>query len=304
MDNVNLIVCAVVFGATESLLGVSLGNGYSFVKKCLISKELCEIFDVSNVTDLSWGYFEAKIDNSYNVICVYKSQEININMSDERQLDKIFEQELAYLDEKFRALRLYKETFVRFKKVRMKATSNNSYSYKTTIPYGDGLYRTYKPEIDISSDEKSEVDDFLLNFLLPPTNCLNKDILLPVLLLYDVSYHQQDSISFTMLMTALETLILLKDEFTKKEKIAKRVSLLLYQANSDVLMCYDRLKLLYKKRSEFIHEGNMGAILQEDVIALREYVRKTILIYMKSSDAKADIIKKLKDKAKIVWSIS
>lgn len=66
---------------------------------------------------------------------------------------------------------------------------------------------------------------------------------------------------------------------------------------SDILNCYLNIKRLYKKRSNFVHDGIVSEIYDEDILLLRDYTRKCILKLNSTNFNKTKLISNLKDKA-------
>ena len=102
-----------------------------------------------------------------------------------------------------------------------------------------------------------------------------------------------------MLITALE-IIYLKHEDGKKEKLSKRCAVYLNTNGEScynkqaVLECYRKLKEIYRKRSDFVHEGNVEGISSDDIIYLRKCVRESIFKLLSDDRKKQERINDLK----------
>ena len=110
---------AVIFGADTSILDVKLHDGFSFVRKSLMpmADNLHEVFE----TD-AWGlrldYESARIDKSLDIICVTKCIEVNIPRSESNAIfRKLWEDNLASIDNQIRTIRFLVECPLRFKKI-------------------------------------------------------------------------------------------------------------------------------------------------------------------------------------------
>ena len=114
---------------------------------------------------------------------------------------------------------------------------------------------------------------------------------------YDLSYHTEKYVSITLLTTALEVLFLKKDEEGKKQRLAKRCACYLYDDDQTIRSTYHKLKEEYKKRSEFVHDGKANGILDEDILFLRNCVRKSLIKAMSSTESKKQ---RIDDLVKIV----
>jgi len=60
------------------------------------------------------------------------------------------------------------------------------------------------------------------------------------------------------------------------------------------LKCYKELLTQYKQRSDFVHDGTRSGINDEDILFLRDCVRKSILKYLEMDLNKADVISTLR----------
>ncbi len=72
------MVCAVIFGADETLLNVQLVDGFSFERLSLVPPKdhLDDIFDTTDI-GLRRDYERARIDeNNLDVICAVKKQNV------------------------------------------------------------------------------------------------------------------------------------------------------------------------------------------------------------------------------------
>lgn len=110
---------------------------------------------------------------------------------------------------------------------------------------------------------------------------------------YDLSYHQERHLSITLPTTALE-MIYLEKEDAKKEKLAKRCAVYLYDRRENRIDCYNSLRQIYKKRSDFVHEGIFDQIEDKDILLLRHYVRKSIFKALSNKTGKRQRIVTLK----------
>ena len=111
--------------------------------------------------------------------------------------------------------------------------------------------------------------------------------------LYDLSYHQDVHVSITLLVTALE-IIFLNTEKAKKQILSRRCAIYLFSAKENVLSCCDRIRALYKKRSDFVHDGKITGIDNADILFLRDCVRKSLIKRMEDKTEKKKMIAQLR----------
>ncbi|GAE91029.1 hypothetical protein [Acetivibrio straminisolvens] len=247
-------ICAVIFGADKTILNLDIGNGFKFREMTMIPNidELDKIFE-TDAMGLRRDYEAAKIDDNLNLICIYKSYSnefVKKEVSDE--FEKITNNTLKYLDDKIRGIRLLLEGPVRFKKLAIKIRQqmpiqvekiNMSFKRVALIPISEAMHSTEISKLKIDEIRVDEINRKLKSLKFPISN----ELLNNCHRYYDLSYHRENCIAITLLTTCLEMLFLNKKENAKKERVAKRCSVLLYDNKEDRLDCYARLLKTYKK---------------------------------------------------------
>lgn len=94
---------------------------------------------------------------------------------------------------------------------------------------------------------------------------------------YEESYNIiKMGLSFLTLMIALEVLFSPKNKQELTYRISRSIAVLLGKNLEDSKGIYKEIKELYDKRSKITHEGEYKSISQDDLLKLREYVRKSI----------------------------
>ena len=302
----NITICAVIWGADESILNIDLGDGFVFKKMSLIPEKdhLNKIFQ-KDAIGLRIDYEGARIDSDLNVICLYKTYSIDLDI---KKVNDYYTKILRRLDTKIRIIRLYNEGAIRFKWLSVIIESNNLSSESnevkdrrmSIIPIGEAMATREISKLRVSNTDIVQINNMLkmvdyqmLNLPFDDTIVNNAHRY------YDLSYHVEKNVALTLLITCLE-LLFLKSESTKKEKMSKRCAAFLYETKYERITCYRQLKSLYKKRCEFVHDGVDSRIENEDIIFLRECVRKSILKYLNTNCNKSDLIIKLRSKVKML----
>lgn len=296
------MVCAVMFGADETLLNIQLRDGFSFVRKSLIplKDHLDSVFE-TDAMGLRRDYETARISpQSLDVICAIKEVTIDLNNSD---APNFFHEEndknLIALDNQIRAIRFLEECPLRCKKIafRMDSEPRNINgtefcdSFCEIFPVNESL-----GTIEITKLNCDETISDKINRELPLISFPLTDELLNMChVYYDLSYHQGRHLSITLLTTALEMIYLGKED-AKKEKLAKRCAVYLYDRRENQIDCYNSLRQIYKKRSNFVHEGIFDQIEDKDILLLRHYVRKSIFKALSNKTNKKQRITNLKHK--------
>lgn len=302
MDN-NLIytvtICAVLFGTDETLLNVNLGNGFSFRRMSLIPSRdnLDKIFE-TDAMGLRRDYETARIDETLDVICVFKTHTIRLDRLEAGKYYKeMCDDALKYLDDIIREIRLFSEGPVRFKKLSIKMESEKlyiseteeSYNFISIIPLCEAMNTRPISKFHCDKKEIYELDKNISSINFPLADILLNDCHR----YYDLSYHQDNFISITLLITCLEILFL-DSEGAKKDKLAKRCSAFIFDSKDERLNCYYKLRMAYKKRSNFVHDGESLNMNKEDILFLRECVRKSLIKYLYNQLSKKNNILMLK----------
>lgn len=294
-------VYAVIFGADETLLNISLKDGFSFKRLSLMPRKdgLDKVFDTDSL-GLRVDYEGARIDNdTLDVICAVKRKRyLRSVIGCDKQFDEESYTDLVSLDNQIRVIRLLNEAPVRFKKIVSRLHSEeyimvndvrSEMNIKCSRPIGEAIRTQPFSRFHCSDDEAKEINRGIVDIHFP----LHDELLNSCHMYYDLSYHTEKFISITLLTTALEILFLENDHGSKKEMLAKRCACYLYDEPQIIRSTYDKLKDQYKKRSEFVHDGKANGILDEDILFLRECVRMSLLKVMSSTESKKQRITKL-----------
>lgn len=249
-------------------------------------------------------YEAARIDNkTLDVICIYKYCNVSKDLDKEKIdefWDKICNESLQYLDDTIRKLRLFKESSLMFKKLSITLKRNTltneifaPSNHKTIIPIGEALGSRIIKKFSCTDEEANILNESIHSLSLP----FNNPLINSSYRYYDLSYHEDNFISITLLITALEILFLTKkDQKNKKDCLAKRISVFLYTEKDNILNCYSDIRNLYKKRSDFVHSADASQISDDDILLLRDYTRKCILKLNSMNFVKAKLVRDLKDK--------
>ncbi|OKP83732.1 HEPN domain-containing protein [Paenibacillus sp. P32E] len=288
----------ILFGVDEKIFDINLLNDYRIERMSLVPNisHLDEIFNV-NAIELRRSYNSAVIDSSLNIACAIKKYQIvfppkQANDSIEA-LHQLISNELTILDNQIRTIRLIAEQSIRFKEFVYNIYSMTSNNTKTLFLQGKApLQEAYSRPIasSLTKEEAEFINKTLGTIKIP----FEDQHLNQCYLLYDLSYHQLTyANALLLLITCLEMLFLIKGDF-KKIDMSKRCAVFISQDQQERLIIFSKLKNLYSKRSNFVHEGNVN-IQEKDIIYLRECVRKSILKYLEYRKNKKDIIAELKN---------
>lgn len=298
-------VCAVIFGADESILNINLRDGFRFAKKSIYSKndELESIFQ-TDVSGLQRDYITAFIngtgDMSGDVICVFKEHTTTQLFTEGgKYWGNQVDSDIRSLDNQLRTVRLIKEGPIRVKKISFKmegeASTINSTQYipafNDIFCFNESYITKTIQKLHCEPEDVEIINDFILNQDFP----LKDKIINTAHIFYDLSYHSEYCVGITILIVALESLFLNNERGFKKEMLSKRCAVYISNSDTEIIDNYNRLKDVYKKRSDFVHEGNLIYIRETDVLYLRNCVRQSILKALSSLESKQERISRLKE---------
>lgn len=299
----NYHVCAVLFGTDESILNINLKDGFSFVRRSLHPKDhLDQVFDLSEI-GLRRAYETARLDNNtLDVICIEKGAPVLIaNKDASGYYDNQVDRDLVLLDNQIRAIRLIKECALRCTMVSVKMrTEDGDYGpieFNSMIPISESFG---SPEISKFHCDSSEIQLFnkLVNQIQFP---IANEILNIAHRFYDRSYLEDNYISLTLLIIALEMLYLKKGD-EKKIPLAKRCAVYMSNNRIEQVDCYNKLIDAYRQRSDFVHDGIFTGIDDQMVLFLRDRVRDVLLNENPITFNKAQFIQRLKSKVDVLNS--
>jgi hypothetical protein len=93
---------------------------------------------------------------------------------------------------------------------------------------------------------------------------------------FELSYRiQVAELAFLVLMIGLETLFN-PSENEVRHRISRNMAVLLGEDRKDSKEIFIEAKRLYKKRSDIVHSGKRGTVKREELLRLRDYLRKAI----------------------------
>ena len=88
-------------------------------------------------------------------------------------------------------------------------------------------------------------------------------------------------IQFLLLMISMESLFSPDDRGEFTYRISRNSSVLIGKDKDDSKLVFNEMKKLYGKRSTIMHSGNSSSITKEDLLKLRDFVRRAIKEFYK-----------------------
>ncbi len=125
---------------------------------------------------------------------------------------------------------------------------------------------------NLDDTELSDLEHFIQSTNLP----FEKSFLELAFENFELSYEiQNHSLAFLCLMISLETLLNPGDR-ELRYRVSRNTAVLLGEDREESNHIFKEVKDLYDKRSKLVHTGDRKVISPEDLLKLRDYVRKSI----------------------------
>lgn len=294
MVDVQVTIDGIVLYCDESLEGVKLANGYTIKKQCFD-----DLSYKSRLTDgsgkLSISYMGSRLFDHDKVyfMCLHKDDVYQIQLPQvtpgvvitdrdimcEEQLDAYKDRELEYLYKQFSLLRLFKqgnigckEIFLTHKFTVMGFISNtqNQTSDNVTRNIVDTTIYT------LLSNEVSDCNNFLQTY-----SGKEFDVLKDCIDEFIGGLDETDiATAFEQYTTALEMVLLAKDQQSKKQVLSKRIAVLLGTTPTEIDSLYKKMLSFYRYRSESLHEGNGSHITEVELKELENITRNVLCKYL------------------------
>lgn len=194
------------------------------------------------------------------------------------------EEVITYLIPTIKLMRLFKEGNISIPfryYFRMYNKTPKLIMFETTSKYiGIG------PKYTLKDSEIPDLQEFLQNTKLP----FKEPFLKLAFENYELSYETHDvALRFLSLVVSLETLFY-SGGGKVKAKISKNTATLLGKNEKNSKDISSKIKELYEKRCDIIHEGKTNIVKNEDLLNLRYYVRESIKEIYKIGKNKNDIL--------------
>lgn len=290
-----------MFGTDETILDVQLKNGFSFVKRSLntLIDNLDSVFEI-DAMGLCRAYEEARVSRkNLDVICMEKCFSVELDRKKSGEFfDKQVDEDLVSLDDQIRAIRLVSECPLRCKNISFSMTADipgyGIAEFNAMVPISESNGTTEISKFHCDPCEIKQINAAINQIEFPIKN----DILNIAHRYYDLSYHQDNYISITLLFVALE-MIFISKESNKNIPLSKRCAVYMFEEEEKRLECYNKLLTAYKQRNKFIHEGDFRKIEGETIVFLRKCVRYALTNIDIQNFNKKKFINELKEKVKV-----
>ncbi len=262
--------CSIMYNASVDLLKINLHDNYKFKKRFLGEQTLLTFFDETPM-GLRRKYQEACLDEDLTIITV----ESHFNISEQEISELDYEQQfelklLEQLDRQIRLIRLVCDCTIHFSEFRYELTSSENTI--GTIPHMDGRIKKTNLSFSINDSQLDLIQNCFTNHY-PFIN----DWVYKVYDFFDSSFLLHDEKALIILITAFEMVFLKRDRYKMKEILAKRSAVYFGNCDAEILNIYEKMKLCYSARSNYVHEGKSIQDSENKVHFLRNLLKKFIL---------------------------
>ncbi len=280
--------CSIMYNASVDLLKINLQDNYKFNKRFLGEQTLLTFFDETPM-GLRRKYQEACLDEDLTIITI----ESQFNISEQEISELGCEQQfifelLTQLDRQIRLIRLVCDCTLHFSEFRYILTSLENRRTVGTIPHIDRAIKKINVPFSINNNQL----ELIQNCFTTPYPFINNWVY-RVYDFFDSSFILDDEKALIILITAFE-MIFLKKEKCKKEKLAKRSAVYFGDSDEEIFHIYQKIKLCYSERSNYVHEGKSIQDSDNKLHFLRNLLRKFILDFKDTNKIKSVLIQQLK----------
>lgn len=305
---------AILFGVDETVINnLDLGNSYKIEKDSMINQHLWKEFDYT-AFGFRRVYENAKLNDHLDVAVLNKIEEVIFEdatlkrgegwfVKDKNIEDIIFKyekEEMDYVDTKMRIVRLYSENGFNIKELLINirilnnSTDEELYNYDSKIPFPDRIIGNIGK---LSLPNKNEIN--LINNYISKTNLDFKElnfsskILSSAAFLYDQSYTAPvATLRFMVCVIGLESLLIDgKNELTYK--LSRNCAMLLSSNSDEYLKLFSKMRKIYEKRSDYVHNGMVKNLEETEVVETRNILRNVIFKIIEKNISKESLIKEL-----------
>lgn len=305
---------AILFGVDETVVNnLDLGNSYKIEKDCMINHNLWEEFDYT-AFGLRRIYETAKLNDNLDVAVLSKVEEINYDnvnlkigegwfVGDKNIEDIIFEyenEEMDYVGKKMRIIRLYSENSFNIKELLIntevinESTNEVIYNHNSKIPFPDRIIGDIDKVTLPNREEINLINSFIskIDLDFKDSNFSSK-ILSSATFLYDQSYTSPvATLRFMVCVIGLESL-LVDGNSELSYRLSRNCAMLLSSNADEYLELLSKMKKIYKKRSDYVHNGMVKSLEEDEIIETRNILRNVIFKIIEKNVSQESLIKEL-----------
>ena len=305
---------AILFGVDETIINnLELGNSYFVERDSMTNNKLWEAFDYT-AFGLRRMYEEAKLNSNLEVALLKKADEVSYDNAiliagkgwfvDEKDIiDIIYDYEIEqmnYVDEKMRIIRLFSENGFNIKELLINAEVINQendeivLNHNSKIPLPDRIIGVTEKLSLSNSDKVIKINSFISKMDLRfKDSKFSPKILSSAAFLYDQSYTSPVvTLRFMVGVIGLESL-LVDGNSELSYRLSRNCAMLLSSNLDEYLELLTKMKKIYKKRSDYVHNGIVKSLEEKEVIEVRSILRNVIFKIIEKNISQDLLIKEL-----------
>lgn len=305
---------AILFGVDETIINnLELGNSYFVERDSMTNNKLWEAFDYT-AFGLRRMYEEAKLNSNLEVALLKKADEVSYDNAiliagkgwfvDEKDIiDIIYDYEIEqmnYVDEKMRIIRLFSENGFNIKELLINAEVINQendeivLNHNSKIPLPDRIIGVTEKLSLSNSDKVIKINSFISKMDLRfKDSKFSPKILSSAAFLYDQSYTSPVvTLRFMVGVIGLESL-LVDGNSELSYRLSRNCAMLLSSNLDEYLELLTKMKKIYKKRSDYVHNGIVKSLEEKEVIEVRSILRNVIFKIIEKNISQNLLIKEL-----------
>ena len=282
----------------SSILGVKLEHGFK-IEKIGSSKLIKLIAKFESITEflarkrvVEKSYLNLEEGNAYIISnSIDGIESTKPGKIDDKSFNVIDRYEIKYgkyLDEKLTLMRLFKEGHLFMPERYYFFEDDESAIYLVRTGMGKDVRRgtTYSLKKSELQDLQTFIQSIKLPFIEPSLRIAHQNFEMA----YSI-YHKH--LSFLSLMMSMESLFTPSGQGELTYRISRNTAVLIGKDKDDSINIWIKMKKLYGKRCEIVHQGKSNAVTEDDVKDLRNYVIRSIKEFNKIGKSKKEILELL-----------
>lgn len=309
--SIKMEIKAILFGVDDTIIGkLEIGNGYKIERDRLSNSKLWKQFDYTDF-GIRRVYEVAKLNDELEIAILKKELQYEYQaivkegqgyLIDNKNViditNDIEVEEMQYVDEKMRIIRLYCENGFNIKELLINTTvldeKEELFRLNSKIPFPDNV-PDYVQRLQISNNEDADnINSFIKEANLKfPNSIFKSELLTSACFLYDQSYYAPvETLRFMVCVIGLESL-LVDGNAELSYRLSRNCAMLLSDNAEEYSELYKKIRKLYEIRSEFVHNGMVKNLECENVVMARDILRKTIFKIIEKNITKEQLLKEL-----------
>ena len=302
---------AILFNVEENVIGnLDIGNEYKTDRDNMDNNKLWLEFDYTALGFIRM-YQESVLNTNRDIALLQKTEKFEIEVElvdgeytiDDKDIfqyvDNLENSEINYIDEKMRLIRLFDNNCFNIKEALVNIVitdpqENGSSYFNSKRPFPDRIYGEIK-KLNLPDKKSIErINSFLTNTKLDfPNSKFSPDLLSKACFLYDQTYTSPVlTLRFMTGVIGLETL-LVDGKTELRYRLSRNCSMLLSENIDEYKKLLKRVKDIYDRRSEYVHNANIKKLNEEYVIDTRKILHDVIFKIIELNISQKELLEKL-----------